>query len=147
MQVNQVKLAQLFRMSTRTIQRWESEGLKASRVEKGVVWYDMADAIAWRLKKGLAEGDPLREAQIRRMEAIAAQKEFELENQRGNFVPMHEVDRLLSGSLERVANALRAAPTKLAPTVAKRLGISRTAARVVLQDLVEEVKSVIRDRK
>lgn len=144
MKVGQQDLADVFRVSVRTIQRWEKRGLDRARVGNGAT-YDLPEAVAWALEREQASEDTDYEtARARRMAADAHLRELELGRERGTLVHIDDMEDLLRTPLERVAAELKAAPSRLAPELAARAGISHAAALAILKAIVEEARAALR---
>lgn len=152
---NQLELAEVLRVSAKTIQQWDREGLRdAARLETGrkrESRYDLVRAFWWfherevRRVTAEADGSELDAAKLRKLQAEADAKELELAEKRGELVPLDEVEDLVRESLEAVDSVLRHSPSRFAPSLAKSAKVSVKVARTLLRDLVESVRGAIRE--
>ncbi len=144
MHVTQQQLAEVFSVTTRTIQRWGPEGLDEARVP-GEATYDLTRAVAWRLEAVQATtDDEYRQARGKRMAADAELKEIELAKARGSLIAIEDVEVLLRGSLEKVNLALRAAPSRLANKLVEMTGRSRKECQKIISEIVEGARVDLR---
>src|SRR5690554_391087 len=111
MTVSQKDLADLFRVTTRTIQRWESKGLDRARVG-GDATYDLAEAIAWLVERAEAEayergrrdamtGD-LERVELKKQEMLARKHELDVEEREGRLIDVAEAEEDLARELSKI---------------------------------------------
>jgi len=144
MRMNQKSLASLFRVSARTIRRWDEEGLSAARVaDADTLTYDVAAAIAWRIEQVAAEDDDeLRRERIRLTAAQADRAEVELQTTAGELVYAVTVEAQVGDLLARLRAKIIAYKGGLAPRLT-RLPDAR-AVKVVLDPAFDELIEVLR---
>lgn len=155
LEVNQRDLAAGLRVSAKTVQQWDREGLRdAARLEsKGrSARYDAFAAFHWwherelaRLTAGSPDSDPVEAAKLRKLEAEAEAQEMKLAELRGSMVPMDDVEGMLREGYESVDSALKVAPSRHAASLAKQAGISVKKARIILRSMLDPVRALIRD--
>lgn len=148
--LSQKELAALYDVSTRQVRNWEDEGLprraKGNRKE-----YPLKDVVAWHEAREVAQAlakvdtSALGAAKLRRMEAEAEAKELDVAVKRGDLVPLDEVGDLVRESLQAVDSVLRHSPSRFAPALAKAGGVPPKVARTILREIVEMVRSAIRE--
>lgn len=145
MHVSQKELAGLFDVSTRTIQRWGEDGLNEARVGAEAT-YDLKLAIAWRVDSVQADvDDEYRIARTRVVTAKAEEAERANAIQRGELIPMDDIEGLLRESLMSVDATLRSSPNRFASALAERSGLTLKQARVILDDMIELARGAIRN--
>lgn len=145
MHVSQQQLADVFRVSTRSIQRWGRDGLDDCRVDGGAT-YDLAAAVAWRIDAVQAHSDDeYRAARARRMAADADLRELTLAKERRELIHRADVLALVTAPLEAVDRELKSAPTRMARRWSKKLGVSEARTLELIEEIVEEVRSTLRE--
>ena len=146
---SQTELSAIIGLSTRQIRNLEREGLPCSMERKRKA-YPLPEAVVWWKDREVARAlEPyshtdLEEERRRWMSAKAGKAEIELSNLRGELIPLDEVSGLLRESLEVTAATLKSAPALTAPFLAKAASITTRSARLILEDMVEVVKTQIR---
>lgn len=151
-ELNQTQMAQVFGVTVRTIRRWEKEGLPARR-DGSQKLYPLALAIRWERERAVEAA--LKEVEItdvdavrlRKLEAEAESKELDLQQKRGELVPIDQVETLLREALESVDSLLRHAPSRFAPKLAKAAELPIKRARTILEDVIELVRGSLREGK
>lgn len=149
MELRQKDLAAVFRVSPRTIQRWEDKGL--DRARKGPeATYDLAEAVAWALERAEADayerghrealtGD-LEKVELKKQEMLARKHELDVEEREGRLVDVDEVEEDLAREFSQIRAALLAFPGRLAPRLDKyktpeALAIIEPAVHELMEDL------------
>jgi phage terminase Nu1 subunit (DNA packaging protein) len=112
MTVDQPTLAELFGVTTRTIQRWGRQGLDEARVGDSAT-YDLRAAIAWR-EAQLKGDDPLTEARVRKMEADAERSELRTARERGELIHVDDLEMLFAEPLAMLRARLLELPARIA---------------------------------
>ena len=152
--VNQAELAAALKVSPKTVQQWDRDGLaEAARIgmDGREVRYDAVAAFWWYHERELARAvaavdtSAMDQAKLRKMEAEAGSKELDLAEKRGELVPLDDVGDLVKESLMAVDSVLRHAPSRFAPALAKSANIPLKSARTMLREIVEMVRGAIRD--
>ncbi len=145
MHVNQRDLAGLFRVSVRTVRRWDSEeGLSIARVADAVgLTYDLSAAIAWRLEQAAAdEDDELRNERIRLTKTQADRAELELRVSAGELIYAETMATQVADMLARLRSKVTAFKGGLAPRLT-RLEDAR-AVKAVLDPAFDELLDALR---
>lgn len=144
MVVTQSEAAKVFGVSTRTIQRWETDGFPRQDAE--VAAYDLTECVAWALQRerdrlSNVAGDSFEQARARKTAIEADLKELELAQLRGELVPIDEVAELVEAPLAAVDESLVTAKRRHAKTWARKLKVTQGVARALIDELVEEVRA------
>jgi phage terminase Nu1 subunit (DNA packaging protein) len=150
----QPEIARIFGVSTRTIQRWEELGLASARVEGGdVLRYDVPRAVAWRVEQEAArvadahdEPGSFEAARARKELALAQIREIELAELQGKMVRVAQRDATVREALEAGDRILKASPRRLANRWARRLKVTEPEAIELIEELVEDVRCLLRER-
>jgi phage terminase Nu1 subunit (DNA packaging protein) len=149
--VDQATLARIFSVSQRTVQRWEAEGLRESRVadKATAVAYDLPSAVAWLVDRAEGDASSVREeyamARTRKATVDALLREDELAARRGELVPIDRVAGMVREPLEKVDVKLRTAVRRHSRDWATRLGVSHAEAMAMMTGIIEEVRADLRE--
>ena len=152
--MSQSALARGFKVSPKTVQQWDREGLAdAARLGmKGrTIEYDVWKAVEWKNRRDVARvvrdssPDEMDAARLRKLEAEAEMKELDVGERRGELVPLDEVAGMLREAMETIDSVLRHAPARFSPALAKAASIPTKGARVILEDVIEAVRGSVRE--
>ena len=129
--ISQTDLAWVFGVSTRTIQRWEEEGLRDARIGKRAT-YALPVAVACRVDRERRENDVMdfTEARARKMAAQAELTEIEVARARGEYIHIVEMERLLSEPLSRLRGGLLSLAAVIEPRLTEPLEIPQAVASI-----------------
>jgi phage terminase Nu1 subunit (DNA packaging protein) len=138
------ELGQILGVSGRTIETWaDKEFLLRSNNRQG---FDLVTGAGYRIsdltekiekaKNNSEDGKRLYVAQCRKTEAEASVKELELEEKKGNLIPINEAVNEIKDAFVRVRARMVAIPTRLAPELAGITDPQQVAAR--LQSVIDE---------
>ena len=99
---------------------------------------------AEKRKSGFGNQEYL-EGRARKVTAEAEKAELDLEARKGNLISVLDLEVLVTRSLEPVDTILRNAPAKHAPELAKVAGITEAQARRLLANVLEGVRTDLRE--
>lgn len=127
MRVNQLKLSEIFGVSTRTVRDWDKAGCPSHQLGK-TKEYETVDVIAWRIERELeaaADGampldindEEIKHAQRAKVIANAEKEQaaaemamFDLARKRGDMVPRDVAEGVLSDLIAEFSQALDRIP-------------------------------------
>lgn len=133
--MGQAELATLFRVTTKTIQTWDRQGLRGARVGTEAK-YNAAEAVAWALERAKGD-DPKERAQLRKLEAEARRVELEVRTAERALIPVTTHTSRLAEVLVRLRARLLAAPGAWAPRLVGLKTVPEALQRT--RDLVNEL--------
>ncbi|MCH7566001.1 MAG: hypothetical protein IH968_19510 [Gemmatimonadetes bacterium] len=127
--ISQTDLARVFGVSTRTIQRWEEEGLREARIGRRAT-YALPVAVAWRVDRERRESDVMdfNEARARKMAAQAELTEIEVARARAEYIHVSDLDHLLAEPLARLRGRLLSFAGVVAPRLTEPLEVPQAVA-------------------
>ncbi len=149
--VSQSYLATVFRVTVKTVQTWDKQGLRAAaRVDGEAANYNLAAAVEWKLLE-LKGVDPAEKIRLRKLEADTARAELDLRKARGELVQVSTHRSRLQAIVERLRARLTAAPGAWAPqlvglkTVPEALQRGRQLVNELLDSLSASAAEIIPD--
>jgi phage terminase Nu1 subunit (DNA packaging protein) len=139
-------IADIFGVTTRTIDTWQKEGLPVVAVPGRPCQFDTVKAIEWRLAKiGAADGEDLdyNREKARLTKAQADKAEMEAEELRENLIPADEVAKEWGDICATIRTRLLAIPTKLAHKLAniRKISEAEELLREAIHQALEEIAS------
>lgn len=115
-EVNQKALARVLSRTTRQVRRLLEQGLPGSRVNGNGRLYDLSLAVPWFLERQREklQSSAKEEADVRTARARASMAELELEERRGELIPLDVHEEVLAEVLEELRSKLLNLPGTLA---------------------------------
>lgn len=142
--LNQTDLARVFRVTTRTVQRWNEQGLPRQG-EGRTAKYPLELCIAWVRKRDREEAleaarpKDLAEARLRKAIADAELAEYEVAERRGETMTVEHFEDLVGSAMRRMDAQLRTLPRRVAPEL---VGLKTAKEfRATLDGAVAQVRS------
>lgn len=137
--INKKQLTEIFNVTSRTVEDWESKGMPViSRPGRGKSnEYDSAACIDWRVRY-LAYGGKYTSAKERKEEAEASLMELKLEKESANILDSDEVEQAISLMLTVFKKRFEDMPMSLKEALKKKYGID-----VDLKILKEYVRDLL----
>jgi phage terminase Nu1 subunit (DNA packaging protein) len=133
--ITQAAMAEKAKVSVRTLQKWEKEGL------------DITDEAAVMLRADLAQGrkdsrEDAGEAKLRKLIAEADRVELQVAKERGDLIAISEIDEVLM----RLGAVVRAAIMRLEADLPPMLeGLSSAKMQKLIRSKVDEVLTALSD--
>ena len=150
-----VEVAELFGVSTQSIQKWLKHGLP----RRGDGSFHMPACIRWRVdqlaekaKPRAADGSTKLELELRKLKADSEAKELVVERARGDFFEAHLVERLFRERLSYLTEGLRVLPHVLDHDCADRkkgeiAPVVQERVDAMLRGFAEDIMPLLQERR
>ena len=149
--LSQVEAAERLGITDRHLRRLTTEGAVTRLADGSYPWprvREEHEAHLAEAEEARASGfgdDSYAEARARKTVAQARLAELEVREKEGALVAIEDVEAMLREPLERVNTTLKGVPSRHGPKLAKAAGIPLAQAKALLSEVVEAVRSELRE--